>query len=159
LLVIAGLWANRLLEGFRSRLTADQEAARAIKAAVLDLTKKLAAGSHVISWHTWTHPTVAWITEERFANYTKDMSAVVNELVGLQASLHALDPEKYKELSRFAEQLYVKDNQATVAIRNFLDSRDPQKEKEIAALGAIYDGCLRFDRALLEAATTLLRQP
>ena len=104
-LILAGaaFWLNRVLEAFKSKLSMQQETARGVKTAVLDLTRKLAAGSHVISWPTWTPENITWLDETKFATYQTEMAAIVNDLVGLQASLAALDHSKHGMLRPFAE--------------------------------------------------------
>ena len=75
-----------LQEGFKNTLSKQQEFERSVNAAVVDLTKKLAAGSHVISWLSWnaTQPGYSFSAQD-FQSYERDMLAVLSELVGLQA--------------------------------------------------------------------------
>ena len=84
------------------------------------------------------------------------MIDVLSELVGLQASVAALDPSRFEVLSQFAEQVYARD--ASVGVASTLyRTRNPEKIKQaIALLIPIYHESLEFDQALLGAVTSSL---
>ena len=146
-----------LTEGFRSSLSQKQEFTRTTNAAVLDLTKKLAAGSQLISWLSWnaTEPD-AVLTKDDFASYDKAMIVVLGDLVGLQATVAALDSSKFKILSPFAEQLYSRDVEVAKARTLFL-KEDSTKLEYRVILKRLYEESLVFDRTLLTEVTNLLR--
>jgi len=81
-----------LTEGFKNTLSREQEFARGVNAAVVDLTKKLAAGSQAMSWLAWnaTQPTPL-LAEKDFIAYETQMIAILSDLIGLQAAIAALD--------------------------------------------------------------------
>lgn len=148
---------TREVESIKSALSQRQDFVRTANAAVVELTRKLAAGSHLISWLAWgaTEPDVV-LSEKDFAEYNKGMLGVMGDLVGLQASVAALDPDKHAVLSRFAEQLYERDIKVGKA-RVLYRMKDAGKQREaIEMLKSIYDESIAFDQALLTAVTGLL---
>jgi hypothetical protein len=145
------------VESIKSALSQHQDFLRSANAAVADLTRKLAAGSHLISWLAWgaTEPEVVF-SDKDFAEYNKGMIGVMGDLVGLQASVAALDPAKHAVLSRFADQLYERDIRVAKA-RVLYRTKDSAKQKEsIVLLKSIYDESIEFDEALLKAVTGML---
>ncbi|TAJ18731.1 MAG: hypothetical protein EPO60_08165 [Rugosibacter sp.] len=160
IVLVAGFYLNRVLEVFKGKLSREQEFVRTANAAVVDLTRKLATGSHLISWLSWssTEPDVS-LSESDFTDYDKGMIGVLSDLVGLQASVAALDPSRFADLSDFAEQLYARDVNVGKA-RDLYRTKDPEKMKQsIALLKSIYYESLEFDKALLAAVTGLLAPP
>lgn len=160
IVVLAGHKLNQALEGIKSRLSREQEYDRAISTAVVDLTKKLAAGSHLISWIAWSATqNEDTLSKDDFAAYGRDMRTLMSELVGYQAALAALDPAKFEVLSPFAERLYVMDEEMGKA-SDLYSSSDTWK---IANARVILRDCffkaLRFDAHLLAASVGLLRAP
>jgi hypothetical protein len=146
-----------LAEGFKSSLSQQQEYVRTANAAVVELTRKLAAGSHLISWLSWgaTEPAVV-LSEKDFSEYNKGMIKVMGDLVGLQATVAALDPAKHAALSRFADQLYERDINVSKA-RVLYRADDSEKKREsIELLKSIYQASIEFDDALLAEVTGLL---
>lgn len=153
----AGFHLNKFLEVFRARLSREQEALKTTNQAVVDLTKKLAAGSHLISWLSWstTEPDVS-LTEQDFNSYDKAMIDVLSDLVGLQASVAALSHSNFEILSYFAKQLYDRDVEIGKA-RDLFRSKDSQKvQRSIEILKRVYLESLEFDERLLSAVTGLL---
>lgn len=146
-----------LTEGFKSSLSQQQDFVRTANAATVELTKKLATGSHLISWLSWnaTQPGMS-LSEHEFINYDKQMIKVLSDLVGLQASVAALDPSHFTALSSFAEQIYDRDTKLVTA-RDLYRTKHPEKVKQsIADLKSIYQESLEFDKALLSRVTGLL---
>ncbi|MGA9667162.1 MAG: hypothetical protein WBQ69_12050 [Gallionella sp.] len=90
---------SRQMEELKDSLSQKQDFIRTKNAAILELTKKLAARSHSISWLTWaaTQDEVS-IDEEDFNSYDKEMMVVSSDLLALLATVAALDEEKYKVL-------------------------------------------------------------
>jgi hypothetical protein len=158
--LVAGLYLNKVLEAFKGKLSREQEFLKTANQAVVDLTKKLAAGSHLISWLAWNATEAeASLTDKDFTSYDKAMIAVLSELVGLQASVAALSASKFEALSKFAEQLYERDVEVGKA-RDLFRTKDPQKvQRSIEILKAAYTDSLGFDKALLAAVTGLLESP
>lgn len=157
IVLVAGFYLNKVLEVLKGKLSREQEFVRTANAAVVDLTKKLAAGSHLISWLSWsaTEPEVS-LSKDDFTDCDKGMIGVLSDLVGLQASVAALDPSRFAVLSPFAEQLYARDVNMGKA-RDLYQTKDPEKMKQaIALLKPIYQESLEFDKALLTAVTGLL---
>ncbi|MES1982651.1 MAG: hypothetical protein V4443_09250 [Pseudomonadota bacterium] len=157
IVLVAGFYLNKVLEAFKGKLTREQEFTRTANAAVVELTKKLAAGSHLISWLSWsaTEPDAS-LAEKDFAEYDKGMINVLSDLVGLQASVAALDPSRFAVLSDFAEQLYLRDISVGKA-RELYRSNDAEKIGQAnSLLKSLYDESLEFDKALLSAVTGLL---
>lgn len=157
IVLVAGFYLNKVLEVFKGRLSREQEFVRTANAAVVDLTKKLAAGSHLISWLSWaaTEPEPS-LSENDFTDYDKGMMVVLSDLVGLQATVAALDPRRFPVLSAFAEELYDRDVSVGKA-RDLFRTKDPEKVKQaIAVLKPIYQESLAFDKKLLTAVTGLL---
>jgi hypothetical protein len=157
IVLIAGYYLNRVLEQFKGRLAREQEAVKTANDAVVDLTKKLAAGSHLISWLAWgaTEPG-AGVTDKDFMAYDKGMIKVLSDLVGLQASVAALSPTRFEVLSKFAEQLYERDVEVSKA-RELFRAKDVQKTQQcMDILEQAYHDSLAFDKALLAAVTGLL---
>ena len=136
-----------LTEGFKSSLSQQQEFVRTVNAAVVELTKKLAVGSHLISWLSWgaTQPNVA-LSVKDFRTYDKGMIKVMSDLVGLQASVAALDPSKYSALSDFAEQLYERDIEVGKARDLFGTNIPGSVQHAIAILNTTYQDSIAFDR-------------
>lgn len=158
IVLIAGYYLNKWLEVFKGRLSREQEFSRIANAAVVDLTRKLATGSHLISWLSWsaTQPHVT-LTGNDFTTYDKGMIEVMSDLVGLQASVAALYPSKSSVLSDFAEQLYSRDIEVGRA-RDLFRTRNPKDvQQAVAILSAIYQESIAFDKALLEAVTGMLQ--
>jgi hypothetical protein len=150
-----------LVEGFKNSLSKEQEFERTANAAVVDLTKKLAAGSQLISWLSWsaTEPKPSLLDSD-FADYDKGMIVVLSELVGLQASVAALDPSRFPKLSDFAEELYAREVEVGKA-RDLFRTEGPEKDvkqaQAIARLKVIYEQSIDFDKRLLAAVTGLLK--
>jgi hypothetical protein len=157
IVLVAGFYLNKVLEAFKGKLSREQEFTRSANAAVVELTRKLATGSHLISWLSWnaTEPEAS-IAAQDFAVYDKGMIDVLSDLVGLQASVAALDPVRFAVLSNFAEQLYVRDISMGKA-RALYCSTDPEKIKQAnVLLQSLYHESLEFDKTLLTAVTGLL---
>lgn len=158
IVIVAGFFLNRVLELLKDRLARQQDFSRTANQAVVDLTRKLAAGSHLISWLSWsaTEPEPL-VHDEDFAAYDKDMIAVLSELVGLQAAVAALSPARFRVLSEFAEELYERDVEVGRA-RDLFRSRDRDKiGRSFEILRQAYAASLAFDRKLLEKVTGLLQ--
>lgn len=146
-----------LAEGFKSTLSQQQEFVRTANAATVELTKKLAMGSHLISWLAW-HATQAevCISDNDFTRYDTGMINVLSDLVGLQASVAALDPSRFAVLSQFAEQIYARDGSVGHASALYRTGNPEKITEAIALLKPIYHESLAFDQALLSAVTGLL---
>lgn len=146
-----------LTEGFKNTLSKQQEFARAVNAAVVDLTKKLAQGSHVISWLCWnaTQPGYTFSADE-FNSYDLQMIAVVSDLVGLQATVAALDATKFQSLSPFAEELYERDIDVAKAKAIVLTPNSPRMAEGIGSLRDMFTASLQFDKRLLATVQNLL---
>src|SRR5450432_1509500 len=160
IVLLAGFYLNKFLEVFKGKLSREQEALKTANQAVVDLTKKLAAGSHLISWLSWsaTEPDPN-LTEEDFSSYDRGMIAVLSDLVGLQASVAALSRSNFGILSKFAQQLYDRDVEVGTA-RDLFRSKDPPKvQRCIQILKQVYQDSLAFDETLLSAVTGLLEAP
>ena len=160
IVLIAGFYLNRFLEVFKGKLSREQEALKTANQAVVDLTKKLAAGSHLISWLSWsaTEPNVR-LTEEDFNSYDKGMIDVLSDLVGLQASVAALSRSNFAILSKFAQQLYDRDI-AVGKARDLFRSKEALKiQRSVKILKQVYQESLAFDEKLLSAVTGLLEAP
>lgn len=147
-----------LSEGFKSSLLQQQEFARTTNAAVVELTKKLAAGSQLISWLSWnaTQPDVVFVKDD-FTSYDKAMIIVLGDLVGLQATVAALDSSKSDILSPFANQLYEHDIEVAKARNAFLKGKECVTPECIDILKPLYEKSIDFDKALLAKVTNLLR--
>ena len=148
-----------LTEGFKNTLSKQQEFERSVNAAVVDLTKKLAAGSHFISWLSWnaTQPGYSFSAKD-FKSYELQMLAVLSELVGLQASVAALDAAQFRALSPLAEELYGRDVKVAEAKAMVLNASSPDLPRGIQALREIYTASLDFDKRLLAKVQNLLHQ-
>ncbi|MGA7950865.1 MAG: hypothetical protein WCA45_12010 [Thiobacillaceae bacterium] len=157
IVLVAGFYLNRVLEVLKGKLSQEQEFVRTANGAVVDLTKKLAAGSHLISWLSWSATqSGVKLFDRDFTAYDKAMIEVLSDLVGLQASVAALDPGRFPKLSKFAEALYARDVNVGEA-RELFRTKDPAKEQQcVALLKSIYDESLKFDKDLLAAVTGLL---
>lgn len=84
------------------------------------------------------------------------MIDVLSELVGLQASVAALDPSRFEVLSQFAEQIYARDASVGVASTLYRTRNPGEIKQAIALLIPIYHESLKFDQALLGAVTSSL---
>lgn len=160
IVLLAGFYLNKFLAIFRGQLSREQEALKTANQAVVDLTKKLAAGSHLISWLSWsaTEPEVN-LTIEDFNSYDNGMIDVLSDLLGLQASVAALSRSKFEILTKFAEQLYGRDVEIGKA-RELFRSKDSQKiQRSVDILKQVYRESLEFDEKLLYAVTGLLEVP
>lgn len=135
------------------------EFARTVNTAVVDLTKKLAAGSHVISWLSWnaTQPEPS-LAQKHFDSYETQMIVVLSDLVGLQAAVAALDAAKFAALSPFAEELYDRDVEVSKAKPMVLSTVASAQQAGTASLARIYLDSLDFDKRLLKQVTNLLQQ-
>lgn len=158
LILLAGFFLNKALEVFKGRLLREQEFSRSANAAVVELTRKLASGSHLISWLSWsaTQSSTA-ITMNDFAIYEKSMMEVMSDLVGLQASVAALYPSKFPVLSDFAERLYKRDIEVGKARDLFRTKYSKNIQLATAILAKVYDDSIAFDDALLTAVTGILQ--
>ena len=157
IVVVAGFYLNRVLETFKGKLSREQEFARSVNTAVVELTKKLAAGNLLISWLSWSATDAnGTLLESDFADYDKSMLEVLSELVGLQASVAALAPVKYEVLSSLAKQLHDQDINVGKARDLFLTGATDNVKQAIALLQAIYLKSTKFDEQLLTAVTGLL---
>jgi hypothetical protein len=157
IVLIVGYYLNRVLEEFKGRLSREQEALKTANQAVVDLTRKLAAGSQLISWLAWgaTQDEVS-LRDEDFETYDKGMIEVLGDLVGLQASVAALSYSKFQVLSAFAEELYQRDVEVGKA-RNLFRANDLGKmQRCIEILSLAYEEALAFDERLLKAVSGLL---
>lgn len=157
IVLYVGYVLNRALEQFKGQLSREQEALKTVNQTVVDLTKKLAAGSQLISWLAWgaTQDRVS-LRDEDFESYDKGMIEVLGDLVGLQASVAALSYSNFKVLSAFAEELYRRDVQVGEA-RNLYRADDLAKmQRCIEILSRAYDESLAFDERLLKAVSGLL---
>jgi hypothetical protein len=146
-----------LTEGFKNTLSKQQEYDRSANAAVVDLTKKLATGSHFISWLSWnaTQPGYSFSAND-FKTYERQMVAVLSDLVGLQASVASLDTAKFEALSPFAEEIYTRDIMVGEAKAIVLNARTPDLAQGIQSLRDIYAASLDFDKRLLAKVQNLL---
>jgi hypothetical protein len=117
-----------LTEGFKSSLSQQQESVRTVNAAVVELTKKLAAGSHLISWLSWgaTQPNVT-LSVKDFRAYDKGMIKVMSDL----------------EVGK-ARDLFGTNIPGSV-------------QQAIAILNTTYQGSIAFDKSLLVAVTGMLQ--
>lgn len=157
IVLVAGFYLNRVLEAFKGKLSREQEFVRTVNIAVVDLTKKLAAGNLLISWLSWSATEAnGTLLGSDFIDYDKKMLEVLSDLVGLQASVAALDPSKYKVLSSLAERLHGQDVGVGKARDLFLTETHDKMQQSIALLQSIYHKSQEFDEQLLTAVTGLL---
>jgi hypothetical protein len=149
---------NLLQEVFKDSLSRQSELSRTVNMAVVDLTRKLAAGSHTISWLAWkaTVPGASF-TREDFESYDKFMIPIMSDLIGLQAALAALDSAKFDVLSPMAEELYERDDGVGRAQELILSGNTRSVAEGTAAFSKIYRDSLAFDKLLLAQVTNLLR--
>ncbi|MFM0341539.1 hypothetical protein [Paraburkholderia fungorum] len=156
IVLLAGFYLNRALEGIKSRLSREQDFVKTVNVAVVDLAKKLASGNHLVSWLSWsaTQPENS-LSAEDFNLYDKDMVAVLSDLVGLQASVAAVAPDKFEVLSPFAQKLYEMD--VEVGRARDLFKCEPQKlQRCLEILRAVHAKTEYFEPALLKSVTGLL---
>lgn len=150
LLVFAVYKFNRFLETYKNQSAKSEEAERTKRQALADLSKRIAAGSHIICWLCWYakySPTE--VTLISFENYEKEMHATQTELVGLRVVLAAVDKERHSRLSHYIDRLYKMDVEVGKSKTLFLQSRD----KGLKALSEIHEKSLSFDRELLTEIT------
>lgn len=159
ILLIAGLAVNWMLERLKSQLALELDGTKTRNAVVVELIKKLAAGSHLVSWLAWSgkHPGVS-LSNKDFDSYQKDMRALMSELVGLQASVAAFDSPRFDLLGEHADTIYSMDEKMGEAREKFLSGKHPQIEEAKKMLAALYDEALAFDDELLRSASTLKLQ-
>jgi hypothetical protein len=157
IVLIVGYYLNRVLEEFKGKLSREQEALKTANQAVVDLTRKLAAGSQLISWLAWgATQEVVSVRDEDFETYDKGMIEVLGDLVGLQASVAALSYSNFQVLSTFAEELYQRDVEVGKA-RDLFRAHDHGKmQRCIEILTLAYAEALAFDERLLKAVSGLL---
>lgn len=158
IVLAAGYYLNKSLEGIKNRLSRDQEFWRTVNAAVVDLTTKLAAGSHLISWLAWsaTQPD-STLELEDFKSYDADMRLLMSELVGSQVSLAALNKDMFETLNNYAKQLYDLDICVGEARDLFVSTETWKIAKARVVLRDCCYRALRFDEALLTSSTGLLQ--
>lgn len=84
------------------------------------------------------------------------MIDVLSDLVGLQASVAALDPSRYAVLSQFAEQVYTRDGNVGVASALYRTGNPEKIKQAIALLIPVYHASPEFDQAVRGAVTGLL---
>jgi hypothetical protein len=105
IVLIVGYYLNRVLEEFKGKLSREQEALKTANQAVVDLTRKLAAGSQLISWLAWgATQEVVSVRDEDFETYDKGMIEVLGDLVTLAyAEALAFDERLLKAVSGLLE--------------------------------------------------------
>jgi len=157
IVLIVGYYLNRVLEEFKGRLSRQQEALKTANQAVVDLTRKLAAGSQLISWLSWgATQDVVSLRDEDFETYDKGMIEVLGDLVGLQASVAALSYANFRVLSAFAEELYRRDVAVGEARDLYRADELAKMQRCIEILSRAYEESLAFDARLLKAVSGLL---
>lgn len=153
----AGYFINRALEGFKGKLSSEQEATRNANSAVLDLTKTLAKGSNLISWLAWNATqSIIVLGAKEFESYNKNMIDVLSDLVGLQAAVAALDTSSFETLSSFADEIYDRDSKVAEAKLLCYSGNVLSKNAAIEMLKQVYDESIDFDKRLLDAVSGLL---
>ncbi|CAM5795994.1 hypothetical protein [Rhizobacter fulvus] len=158
--LLAGYKLNQALEGLKSRLSREQEFARTVNTAVVDLTKKLAAGSHLITWIAWsaTQDDDA-LERDDFIAYDRDMRALLSDLVGLHVALAAVSRRRSEVLEPFAQTIYALDVEMGKA-RDLHKTADTWKIAHARLiLRDCYDRAIAFDKQLNETAIGLLETP
>jgi hypothetical protein len=158
--LLAGYKLNQALEGLKSRLSREQEFARTVNTAVVDLTKKLAASSHLITWIAWsaTQDDDA-LERDDFIAYDRDMRALLSDLVGLHVALAAVSRRRSEVLEPFAQTIYALDVEMGKA-RDLHKTADTWKIAHARLiLRDCYDRAIAFDKQLNETAIGLLETP
>ena len=142
----------QLLEVLKSQLAAKDEAARNLRQAVAEMTKRIAAGIHSMCWLCWVAKySPEECDEVRLESYDREMHLILSDLVGTRVVVAALDDSIHTSLSPLAGKLYELDVTIGKAKALYANSR----EKGIKALAELHDETLRFDKELLKAVTTL----
>lgn len=160
IVLLAAFRLNRALEGIKSKLSREQEFVKTVNVAVVDLSKKLAAGNHLVSWLSWSATQQEnSLDEEDFNSYDKDMIAVLSDLVGLQASVAAVAPDKFAVLAPFAQTLYGMDVEVGRARDLFKKGGSQKLQDSLDILKAAHARTETFETELLKSVTGLLIAP
>lgn len=126
---------------------------KALRLAVAELTRKLAAGTHAIAWLTWkakNAPTE--LTEQDLSVYNKEMKTLFPDIVGSRVVVVALDKEVHTKMTPLILKLYSLDEQVARAAMLFEDARSDC----ITALAHYYDVDLDLDKELLTKVTEIM---
>lgn len=111
------------LETFKNQLVNKDDAAKSIRLAVADLSRKIASGIHSISWLTWS----AKYNPQHFSlinldEYDKEMHILLGDLVAAHVVLGALDSYKQKALTVIVDKFYELDANIGLAKARYLAS-------------------------------------
>lgn len=155
--LLAGYKLNQALEGVKSRMSREQEFARTVNTAVVDLTKKLASGSHLVSWIAWSATQDDGALErDDFVAYDRDMRTLMSDLVGLQVALAAVSRKSHEVLSPYAERIYALDEELGKARELYKTGDDWKVAHARIILRDCYYRAIIFDRQLNDAAIGLV---
>jgi hypothetical protein len=149
---LAGLRQSRL-ETERWLRGREDEREKNLRLAIAELTRRLAAGTHEVSWITWKAkhaPTE--LTEEDLNVYNREMKALFPDIVASRIVVNAIDKRLHTRLTPLVVSLYALDEQVALAAVLFRSSN----ERCIEALARCYEICLDLDKELLTEVTEMM---
>jgi cell division protein FtsB len=136
-------------EMFERQQSADHERFRIEKlhSLVEQLAVNVASGLHSICWLTWVakqEPKA--VTEEKVSSYNKEAHKFLAKVFGLQASIAALDPGKFKHVESLVRELTRLD--AMIGAAGLMLTRDPDEAVKLLAM--YYDEGIALEERLPE---------
>lgn len=126
---------------------------QATRAAVIDLSMKLAAGVQLAVWLTWyAQESPHEVTEARLAQYEREMKTLQVELVGARVALASLNDALHDRLTPLLDEFYALDSQLAQAIPVFQTS----PEAGLARLAACFAAAAQLELILVERISGLM---
>ena len=137
LLLAAGLWFNRMLEGFKfaqtkaiealkSDLTRKLEIDRERRTAIADFAKKISVGYQAMEWLTWKAKHSPKIFSKLDIDaYNDDMKSSFPQIVAARVVVSAVDIDRVDVMNAIAERLYKVDGELARLCVTYADAQDP----------------------------------
>jgi hypothetical protein len=121
--------------------------------ALAELARRLAAGTHEISWVTWRAKyATSELTAEHLSNYDRAMGSVFPDMVGSRVELAGLDRRIHAQMEPLVYKLYALDEQVALAAASF--NRSP--ESCIKGLSYCYDVCRELDHEIIDKVAGMI---
>jgi len=154
---LLGGWQQSRIERQRWFRARDDKLIHDLQLAIVELTRKLAAGIHSMQWFMW----IAVYQPEKFSveqfneklqGYNNEVHSLFPELTGSLMVIAALDKDMYNRMSPLVDEFMELDWQiAMIAV-----SQDDSFSKSVEALASCYSKVNEYKKRLHECVSEII---
>jgi len=150
-------WQQSRIERQRWLRARDDKLIQDLQLAIVELTRKLAAGIHSMQWFMWVteyQPEKFTIEQlnEKLRDYNNEVHDLFPELTGSLMVIAALDKDMYNRMSPLVNEFIELDWQiAMIAV-----SQDDSFSKSVEALASCYSKVSEYEKRLHECVSEII---